>query len=164
MKQFIISVILVFSSIFTITAQTQTFTVASDSTNATFSYNLDASHSYTFTISGYYKTPQVYIRPAFNPDNAYFANWVGTIYPWSGANYPKNWTNVQANQTFFEVPNLPSPTRKKQTLNVWTPYSCEFTISNISASGTYPLYLNTNMGIPVGLTWKAGTTVTITQN
>ena len=147
-----------------LTGQTQTFTVATDSTNATFSYNLDAAHSYTFTIVGYYKTPQVHIRPAFNPDNAYAADWVGTIYPWPNASFAKNWTNVYANQTHFEVPNLPSPTRNFKTLNVWLPYSCTFQISNISASGLYTLFLNNNMGNPIALVWKEGTVITITQN
>lgn len=164
MKSLIFSLLLVFGIIVNSTAQTQTFTVASDSTNATFSYNLDAAHSYTFRISGFYKTPQVHIRPCFDPANSYSADWVGNIYPWQNANYPKNWINVVADYTYFEVPNLPSPTRSFKTLNVWLPYSCTFQISNIGASGTYPLYLNTNMGIPVGLVWKQGTTVTITQN
>lgn len=158
----VLLLVLVFT--FSLTAQTQTFTVAADSTNATFSYSLDASHSYTFTITGFYKTPQVYIRPAFNPDNQYLADWNGNIYPWSGANYIKNWTNILANQSYFEVPNLPGSTKKKPTINVWTPYSCSFQISNISTSGTFPLYLNNHTGTPFGLVWQGGTVITITKN
>jgi hypothetical protein len=146
-----------------LTAQTQTFTVAADSTNATFSYNLDAAHSYTFTISGFYKTPWVTIRPAFNPDGLCLADWNGTIVYAPNGTINKNWTQINANQTYFEVPYL-METRKIKLTNVWVAYNATFTISNIQSSGTYPLYLNNNMGNPVALQWKAGTTVTITQN
>jgi hypothetical protein len=163
MKSLTFSLLLVFGVIVNSTAQTQTFTVASDSTNATFSYNLDAAHSYTFTVSGFYKTPWVTIRPAFDPASAYTADWNGTIVYAPNGTINKNWTQVSANQTYFEVPYL-METRKLKLTNVWVEYNATFTISNISASGTYPLYLNNNMGNPVALMWKAGTTVTITQN
>ena len=65
MKQFI----LIFIMALAFTANSQTLTLSADSTNATFVYTLDSAHEYKLTIEGFYKTPWVTIRPAFNPDN-----------------------------------------------------------------------------------------------
>lgn len=144
---------------------TQTLTLAADSTNATFNYNLDAAHEYKLTIEGFYKTPWVTIRPAFNPDNQFTADWSGEIIyaPTPNLKIIKNHVQTVTNQTHFEVPYL-METRKVKLTNVWIYYKAQFDISNITSSGTYTLFLNNNMGDIGGpIVWKTGTSISLIQ-
>ena len=189
MKSLFFSLLLVFGMIFNVSSQgdnafgepnaylvetlepfesdqtTQTLTLDADSTNATFNYNLDSAHEYKLTIEGYYKTPWVTIRPAFNPDNQYVADWSGDIIyaPAPNLKIIKNHVQTVTNQTHFEVPYL-METRKVKLTNVWIYYKAQFDISNISSSGNYTLYLNNNMASIIGpIVWKTGTTISLIQ-
>ena len=161
MKQFI----LIFIMALAFTANSQTLTLSADSTNATFVYTLDSAHEYKLTIEGFYKTPWVTIRPAFNPDNQFVADWSGdiTFAPAPNVKIYKSYLQTLTNQTHFEVPYL-LENRKVKLTNVWVAYKAEFDISNISSSGNYTLFLNNNMGLITGpIVWKTGTTISLIQ-